>query len=98
MSYAERITHDRRLLILRLLEVTPGYEASECLLNIALGDFGHHTAAGQIRADLAWLAEKGLLATEDIADVIMATATDRGLDVARRRATVPGVGRQRARS
>jgi hypothetical protein len=92
MSYAERITHDRRLLILRLLETSPGYEASECLLNSALGDFGHHTSADQLRTDLAWLAEQGLVETEDIADVIIATATRRGLDVAQRRATVPGVG------
>jgi hypothetical protein len=92
MTYAERITHDRRLLILKLLEAAPGHEASECLLNSALDDFGHHTSADRLRADLAWLAEQGLVETEDIADVIIATATRRGVDVAQRRASVPGVG------
>jgi hypothetical protein len=97
MTHAQRITRDRRLLILRLLEAAPGYWASECLLHCALDGFGHHTIAGQLRADLAWLAKRGLLATEDIADVIIATATQRGVDVAQHRATVPGVGRQPAR-
>ncbi len=92
MTYAERITRDRRLLILRLLDSASDDRASECLLNNALDDFGHHASADQLRADLAWLNEQGLVETEDIADVIIATATRRGLDVAQRRATVPGVG------
>jgi hypothetical protein len=92
MTHGERITHDWRLLILRLLDSSAGYRASECLLRSALDHLGQRASTDQLRADLVWLAEQGLVETEDIAGVIIATATRRGLDVAQHRATVPGVG------
>jgi hypothetical protein len=93
MTFAERIAHDRRAVILRLLERTPGYSVNETLLDFALEDFGHRTSHDQVRADLAWLAEQELVAIEEIGNVLIATATRRGLDVARGKAIVPGVRR-----
>jgi hypothetical protein len=93
LNFSERIAQDRRLVILRLLERTPGYSANESLLDLALEDFGHRTSRDQVRADLAWLAEQQLIATEEIGGITIAIATRRGLDVARGKAIVPGVRR-----
>jgi len=46
-----------------------------------------------LRADLAWLAEQGLVTIEEVATVMIATVTRRGGDVAFGRAVVPGVRR-----
>jgi hypothetical protein len=93
MNFAERRTEDRRLVILRLLENTPGYEAGESMLHIALMDFGHEVSRDQVRSDLAWLEEQGLVRSNQIASVMIARATQRGIDVAQGRATAPGVKR-----
>jgi hypothetical protein len=98
LTFAERIIQDRRLVILRLLERTPGYSANESLLDLALEDFGHRTSRDQVRTDLGWLAEQELVTTEEIAGVMIAIATRRGLDVARGKAIVPGVRRPAPRS
>jgi Fe2+ or Zn2+ uptake regulation protein len=93
VNFAERIAQDRRLSILRLLERTPGYRVNESLLHLALEDLGHRTSHDQLRAELGWLAEQGLVALEEIAGVLIATATERGVDVAQGKAIVPGVKR-----
>ncbi len=93
MTFAERIAQDRRLVILKLLERTPGYSANESLLDLALEDFGHRTSRDQVRTDLCWLEEQELVTTEEIAGVMIAIATRRGLDAARGKAIVPGVRR-----
>lgn len=93
MTFGERMAQDRRLAILKLLGRTPGYRANESLLHLALEDFGHRISRDQVRTELCWLAEQGLVASEEIAGLIIATATRRGLDVAEGKATVPGVKR-----
>jgi hypothetical protein len=93
MNFAERIAQDRRLVILRLLESTPGYSANDSLLHLALEDFGHRVSREQVRADLAWMAARKLLVIEQIAGITIVTATSRGLDVAQGKAIVPGVKR-----
>lgn len=80
-------------MILRLLECTPGYSANESLLYLALADLGHRISRDKLRTDLAWMAEQELIAVEKIADIAIATATSRGLDVAQGKAIVPGVKR-----
>ena len=98
MTFSERMAQDRRLVILRLLERTPAYSASESLLHLALEDFGHRPSRDQVRADLAWLAEQELVIAEDFGGLMIATATPRGLDVAAGKAIVPGVRRPAPRS
>ncbi len=93
MNFIERRMEDRRLVILRLLQGTPGYEAGESVIHLALADFGHSVSRDTVRSDFAWLEEQGLVRTNQIASVMIARATERGIDVALGRATVPGVKR-----
>lgn len=91
MSFKNHVTEDRRLTILLLLQKSAGYEANEHLLRTALEDFGHAATQDQLRADLAWLSEQGLITIQDTAGILIAVITERGADAAAGRADVPGV-------
>jgi hypothetical protein len=93
MTLAERIAEDRRLVILRLLESSPGYTANESLVVIALRDFGHAASRDQVHTDFAWLKEQGLVTLEEIATVQIASLTQRGAETAQGFVTTPGVKR-----
>ena len=92
-GYLEHLTEDRRLVILRLLKEAPGYSANGSVLHTALARFGHRVSRDQVRGDLAWLEEQGLVKSETIDALYVATIVQRGLDVAAGDATVPGVKR-----
>lgn len=92
-NFSAHLTEDRRLVLLRLLAELPVYRANSSVLNVALERFGHATTRDQVRTELRWLEEQGLVSVEDMGPVLVATATERGLDVARGRAVVPGVAR-----
>lgn len=94
MSYQTTITEDRRLSLLLVLQATPGYSANQFLLSQAIdGVYGHKASIDQVRGDLAWLAEQGLVTTREPGNsgVMLAELTARGADVAAGRAVVPGV-------
>lgn len=95
MSYVELLAADRRLSVLLLLDASPAGTGNEALLHAALPDFGHSPSADQVRADIAWLAEQGLLTARETAGLMVAALTPRGQDVATGRAVVPGVKRRR---
>lgn len=94
MTYQQTITADRRLSLLLVLTETPGYRANAFLLRDAIAEiYGHDASVDQVRTDIAWLAEQGLVTAQTHGEVTMATLTTRGADVAAGRATVPGVKR-----
>ncbi len=92
MNYSDLKTADIRLVILRELADTDGYASNESVLQLVLAKYGHAVGRDRVRTDLYWLQEQGLLAINDVG-VLVATATQRGLDVATGAATVPGVKR-----
>src|SRR5690606_25983718 len=93
MSFAEHVAANRRICLLRILSEAPSYRANESLLHTMVEEFGLTCTRDQIRTDLAWLRDQGLLAISDPAGVYVATITQSGLDVAAGRSTVPGVKR-----
>ena len=93
MNYSERLTQDRRLVILRLLLNAPLYTANDSVITIALSDFGHAVSRDQVRTDLAWLAENGCMTIEDLATIQIATLTQRGVETATGDVITPGVKR-----
>jgi hypothetical protein len=95
-SYADHVTQDRRLVLLRVLLDSAAYRANEYMLQTMVETLGHVVSADQIRTELAWLREQGLITTEDVAGVRIAKLITRGEDVARGRVEVPGVKRPRA--
>ncbi|MCB1832083.1 MAG: ArsR family transcriptional regulator [Geminicoccaceae bacterium] len=93
MSFAQALTEDRRLVILRFLSEAPGYSANDSMLADCLRSIGHNPSRDQVRGDIAWLAEQGLLTVDEIASIMLATVTERGGDCAAGRVIVPGVKR-----
>lgn len=93
ITFAEFLRRDIRLVILRLLAEMPAYRANSSVLTMALERFGHAVSRDQVKGEIAWLAEQGLVTIDDLDAVLVATLTERGQDVASARATVPGVSR-----
>lgn len=91
MSFADLAAADRRLLILLALAEAPGYTLPPRLLQAFMGDKGQRASADQVRSDIAWLEEQGLLGLNGDAP----TLSNRGIDVAADRARCPGVARPR---
>jgi hypothetical protein len=92
-NFAAFVAEDRRLVILRVLAEMPAYRSNSFLLHTLLAKWGHEPSVDQVKGDLAWLQEQGLLAFQDVEGVYIATLTTRGADVAAGRAVVPGVKR-----
>ncbi|MCW5657433.1 MAG: ArsR family transcriptional regulator [Burkholderiaceae bacterium] len=91
MSFDDYLTEDRRLVLLRGLAASVQYRANAFLLGRYAAAVGHTVSADRLAADLAWLAEQGLVTLAKAEGVTVATLTVRGLDVAEGRARVPGV-------
>ena len=91
--YARHVAADRRLVILRVLAESTGYQANEFTLEAVLDDMGHTVSNQQVHTELAWLAEQGLLDSRKVGGVTIATISRRGIDVAHGKAVVPGVKR-----
>ena len=95
MNFAQFQTEDRRLVLLRALHAAAQYSANAYLLRRFAESLGHTVSADRIEADIAWLAEQGLVTRKATEGVTVATLTQRGQDVADGSATVPGVARPR---
>ncbi|WP_334128267.1 VpaChn25_0724 family phage protein [Sneathiella sp.] len=90
-DYNEFLRRHRRLTILRILDEAPGYSANESLLHQVVVSFGDKASRDQIRTEIVWLEEQGLLRTKRIADLYVAEIVKRGSEVAKGLAVVPGV-------
>lgn len=92
-SWDEHLSRHRRLGILRLLDAAPGYAGNESMLHEAVLQLGVTSTRDQVRSELTWLAEQGLVRTAEIAGLMTATITQRGTEVAKGLVTHPGVKR-----
>lgn len=97
-DFAEILTQDLRLVILRTLEQDQGYDLNESILHTFVSQLGHNPTRDALRTQLFWLREQGLVTLKEVVGVQVATLTERGADVATGRATVPGVKRPSPRS
>lgn len=90
-EFAQFLREDQRLVILRVLAELPSYKTNSSMLVTLLDRFGHTPTRDQVKTELLWLAEQALVTVEDVSDILVATLTERGADVAKGRARVPGV-------
>lgn len=82
-----------RLALLKVLERAPAYGANDSVLTDAARGLGFGATRDQVRTELQWLAEQGLIAVEPLDKLLVATATRRGLDVASGHAAHEGIKR-----
>lgn len=95
-AYDEFNRKHRRLSILRILEGAPGFSSNESILTQMVNRFGIVSTRDQVRGELAWLAEQGFIKTEDLAELCVATATQRGIDIATGLSRHPDIARRSA--
>ena len=93
-AYRDRVAEDLRLAILQVVDGA-GSTTNIRILHTELPGVGHIVGADRLRTELAWLSEQGLmdLGGTDGSVFIVATLTERGIDAAHGRITVPGVRR-----
>jgi hypothetical protein len=96
VSFKDYLRRDVRLVTLRILSEMPGYRANSSVIANLLDQFGHSVTRDQVKTELRWLEEQGLLTIEDAGSVLVATLQERGQDVATGRAVVDGVAKPRA--
>ncbi|UQY32639.1 ArsR family transcriptional regulator [Pseudomonas fulva] len=94
-QYADFLRQDQRLVMLRILSELPQYCSNSSVISNLLSQFGHNPSRDQVKSDLVWLSEQGLVSVNDIGSVMVATLTERGGDVAAGRSSVPGVSKPR---
>lgn len=90
------VTHWRkhlRLTILRLLVPAPGYCLNESLIHGHLPHLSFNCTRDQVRTELTWLAQQGLIHVDDFGGLLSASLSTEGLDVAEGRGTHPDVQR-----
>ncbi len=92
-AFADIVVEQMRRDILRLLAAQPGYAANNVVLGLALERvYGLRVTADQIRAELAWLSQLRLVSLLSLnISTSMVTLTERGSDVAKGLATIPGI-------
>lgn len=90
-KYADFLRQDQRLVLLRILAELPGFRSNSSVLTGALRSYGHEASRDQIKTELHWLDEQGLVTVEDVDTILVVTLSERGSDVAAGRAKVPGV-------
>jgi Fe2+ or Zn2+ uptake regulation protein len=93
MSFRERVTEAQRLALLQLLASTPGHPAADTLLAQALPDMGLAATLDQVRTQIAWLADQGLVEVEEVGGITLARVLAAGADTANGLRSVPGVAR-----
>ena len=94
MTLEQRIREDRRLRILHILGAVPGYQLNDGVVRDELVALGHATSRDQVRTEIDWLAEQGLVTVERLVETVaVATITERGIDVAAGRVRAHGVKR-----
>lgn len=93
MSFQDYLRRDVRLVILRVLSEMPEYRANSSVITNVLDQFGHAVTRDQVKTELRWLEEQGLIQLSEVGSVLVATLLERGQDVARGRAKVDGVAK-----
>jgi hypothetical protein len=86
--------HARRSILLALAALN--YTSNDSVIKDSCELFGNAMSSDQVRTQLGWLAEQGLVTIDRKTSYMIATLTSRGEDVANGRSFVDGVKRPSA--
>ncbi|MDA3509433.1 VpaChn25_0724 family phage protein [Acinetobacter junii] len=97
MSFKDHLIEDMRLVVLRSLSEMPQYRSNSSVLHSFITRYGHGFSRDQLRTQLNWLTEQGLIVIEENLDsVLVVKLTERGCDVANGLVLTHGVKRPSA--
>jgi len=94
MLFADLRRSDMRLVMLRAI-AEEGYSLNESMLLDVLGMFGHSCSRDQVRTEMRWLEEQGLVTIDTVAGVLVGHITGRGCDAASGKCRIDGVKKPR---
>jgi hypothetical protein len=86
--------HARRSILLALEALN--FTSNDSVIKDSCDLFGNHMSSDQVRTQLCWLDEQGLVSVERKNSYMIATLTSSGQDVANGRSFVEGVKRPSA--
>lgn len=92
-NFADYLTADARLVILKELHLQTDGRLNEVLLTKALDAFGHNKTREWVRTQLRVLADLGALKITEAGTVMIASITRVGVDHVERRSIIEGVAR-----
>lgn len=92
-DYRRFVAEDVRRIVLEELARQPNYRLNDDLLLRVLETFGHVKSRDYVRAELDWLEKTRAVTLTDVAGVVIAELTERGLDHVERRKLIAGVAR-----
>ena len=87
-------TEDMRLVMLRSID-EDGDSLNESMLQDVLRMYGHTVSRDRVRTEMRWLEEQRLVVIEDVAGILVARLTGRGVDVATGVSHIDGIKRPR---
>ncbi len=92
-DYAQHLMEHLRLNILRALSAAPASQANASILKSVAQQYGLNVTRDQVHTAIGWLADQGLVMRSTAGELVIATLTEAGLDVAEGRRRVDGVQR-----
>lgn len=92
-DFAEHLTADARLVILKELAAQTDNRLSETMLATVLDTFGHRRSRDWVRTQLRALSDLGAVRLAEAGTVLVAALTRAGLDHVERRSVIEGVAR-----
>lgn len=92
-DFADFLTADARLVILKELAAQMDGRLPETLLTRVLDAFGHRRSRDWVRTQLRALADLGAVRVAEAGTVMIAAITRAGIDHVERRAVIEGVAR-----
>jgi DNA-binding transcriptional ArsR family regulator len=95
MTYQKIKSEHNRISILKAL-VALNFRSNDSMLQNVCERYNNVMSHDEVRTNLGWLAEQGLVTIEKIGNIMNANLTSRGQDVAQGRSFVEGVQRPRA--
>lgn len=95
-DFSRLVREHVRLTILRAMAETPTQGSNESALAQFVNLFHPGTTRDQIRTEMTWLSEQGLLKVELVGELMVATISKRGVDVGKGHSRVPGVAKPSA--
>lgn len=95
-SFAARVRADARLAILQILSKDRHYSMNHEVLNLAVDRLtAISLSEPEMKVQLGWLEDKGLIETDEASSYVLAKLTDEGLKVANGSIDVEGISRPR---
>lgn len=91
MNLQKIIEENQRLSILHCLAEMPAMSTNHQIIQQVCANYGNVMGTDLVKTQLHWLSEQGAVNTENAGDYVIATLSQRGLDIEKGLVTVPGI-------